>query len=89
MSTCTRRDFLLAASAAATAAALPRTSSGQQPPPAGVRAPSGSPVVVSSANGLRATEKAAELIRSGSDTLDAVVAGVNIVEEDPNDNSVG
>jgi N4-(beta-N-acetylglucosaminyl)-L-asparaginase len=30
-----------------------------------------------------------ELIRSGSDALDAVIAGVNIVEDDPNDTSVG
>ena len=30
-----------------------------------------------------------ELIRAGKDTLEAVVAGVNIVEDDPKDNSVG
>ncbi len=47
------------------------------------------PVVVSSGNGLRATQKAAEMIAAGADTLDAVVAGVSIVEEDPADNSVG
>jgi len=29
------------------------------------------------------------MIKSGADTLDAVIAGVNIVEEDPNDNTVG
>jgi N4-(beta-N-acetylglucosaminyl)-L-asparaginase len=52
--------------------------------------PQGSrPVVVASGNGLRATEKAMEMIRAGADTLDAVVAGVAIVEDDPNDNSVG
>ena len=45
--------------------------------------------VVSSGNGIRATEKAMELMRAGSDPLDAVIAGVNIVEEDPNDASVG
>ncbi len=45
--------------------------------------------VVSSGNGLRATEKAMELLRQGADPLDAVIAGVNIVEEDPNDMSVG
>ncbi len=45
--------------------------------------------VISSANGLRATAKAMELIQKGGDTLDAVVAGVNIVEEDPEDRSVG
>lgn len=49
----------------------------------------GRPVVVASANGLRATEKAMQMIIEGADTLDAVVAGVNLVEEDPNDRSVG
>ena len=47
------------------------------------------PVVISSANGLAACAKANEMIRSGADTLDAVIAGVNIVELDPNDTSVG
>ena len=47
------------------------------------------PVVISSANGLRATAKAMELIRQGVDTLDAVIAGVNIIEDDPADQSVG
>jgi len=49
----------------------------------------GKVVVVSSSNGLRATQKAAEMILNGSDALDAVIAGVNIVEEDPEDHSVG
>ncbi len=47
------------------------------------------PIVISSHNGLRATEKAMEFIKNGSDALDAVIAGVNIVEEDPEDMSVG
>lgn len=89
MSTFSRRDFLLAASAAAGVTALGRPASGQEPPPPKPQPSRQSPVVVSSANGLRATEKAAEMIRAGLDTLDGVVAGVNIVEEDPNDNSVG
>ena len=45
--------------------------------------------VLSSRNGLRATEKAMELLRQGKDPLDAVIAGVNIVESDPDDRSVG
>src|SRR5262245_22618400 len=49
----------------------------------------GMPVAISSANGLRATDKAMEMIKAGADTLDAVIAGVNIVEEDPNDMTVG
>jgi N4-(beta-N-acetylglucosaminyl)-L-asparaginase len=52
-------------------------------------AAAGKPVVVSSANGLEATAKAMELIQQGKDALDAVIAGVNIVEADPKDNSVG
>ncbi len=46
-------------------------------------------VVISSGNGLAATAKAMELIHQGSDALDAVIAGVNIVEDDPNDMTVG
>src|SRR6516164_2556208 len=46
-------------------------------------------IVISSTNGVRACAKAMEMIRSGRDTLDAVIAGVNIQELDPNDTSVG
>src|ERR1035438_2221117 len=50
-------------------------------------------VVVSSANafegGIHCCAKAMELIQGGSDTLDAAIAGVNIVELDPRDTSVG
>lgn len=46
-------------------------------------------VVISSGNGIAATAKANELIQNGSDALDAVIAGVNIVENDPNDMTVG
>lgn len=45
--------------------------------------------VVSSGNGIRATDKAMSVLKAGGDPLDAVIAGVNIVEDDPNDNSVG
>src|ERR1041384_3392064 len=55
------------------------------------------PVVISSANGnkskddegLTCVAKAFKMITAGSDILDAVIAGVNIVELDPNDTSVG
>jgi N4-(beta-N-acetylglucosaminyl)-L-asparaginase len=46
-------------------------------------------LVISSANGLRACARAMEILKAGGDTLDAVIAGVNINEEDPEDNSVG
>jgi N4-(beta-N-acetylglucosaminyl)-L-asparaginase len=45
--------------------------------------------VISSANGLEATRRAYELLVEGVDTLDAAVAGVNIVEDDPNEMTVG
>ena len=46
-------------------------------------------LAVSSANGMRTVDRAMELMKAGTDTLDAAIAGVNIVELDPNDMSVG
>src|SRR6266700_6518009 len=50
-------------------------------------------VVISSANsfngGINCCAKAMEILKSGGDTLDAVIAGVNIVELDQRDSSVG
>ncbi len=47
------------------------------------------PVAIASANGLRAVQKAFDMLMQGADTLDAVVEGVKIQELDPNDDSVG
>src|SRR6266540_3326504 len=48
------------------------------------------PVVEASANGIRGVAKAYEMIsRDNADTLDAIIAGVNIQELDPEDQSVG
>src|SRR2546423_542149 len=55
------------------------------------------PVVISAGNGFSdknggtecCVQRAYRLITSGSDVLDALVEGVNIVELDPTDNSVG
>ena len=44
---------------------------------------------ISSHNGLEATRRACELMRRGPDPLDAAVAGVTLVEDDPEDMSVG
>jgi N4-(beta-N-acetylglucosaminyl)-L-asparaginase len=46
-------------------------------------------IVIASGNGVRSCAKAMEILKAGGDTLDAVIAGVNIVELDPNDTSVG
>jgi N4-(beta-N-acetylglucosaminyl)-L-asparaginase len=47
------------------------------------------PVIISSANGVHALDKGMQILKQGGDTLDAVVAAVTIVEDDPKDNSVG
>ncbi len=47
------------------------------------------PLSISSANGAAAVTRAVKEMQNGADTLDAVIAGVNIVELDPKDNSVG
>ncbi len=55
-----------------------------QPPAQGKR-----PIIISSANGVNALPKGMDILKAGGDTLDAVVAAVTIVEDDPNDDSVG
>lgn len=47
------------------------------------------PCVIASTNGLRSTARAMEMLREGYDPADAIVQGVKIVEDDPNDDSVG
>jgi len=71
----TRRKWMLSSAALA----VPGSAPAAGPPH----------LVVSSANGRRACDRAMEILRAGGDTLDAVIAGVNLVEEDPNDSSVG
>src|SRR5260370_25031684 len=76
---------------AAGAAGLPRarkaeaSNQADAPPKAG----SNLPVAVASANGLRAVARAVERMRAGADPLDAAIEGVNIIEDDPNDMTVG
>ena len=90
MKPCSRRNFLKtgagagAAALIAGAAPLRATAAGG----AALAGPGG-PRAVSSGNGIRATAKAMEILQAGGDPLDAVIAGVNIVEDDPNDMSVG
>jgi len=81
----TRRDFFRTSAVAGVAASL----AGESSLTASAQTKGNRPLVVSSGNGLRATQKAMDMIRAGADTLDAVVAGVNIVEDDPKDMSVG
>ena len=76
-----RRMFL------SSAALAPFAASATGPGTAG---PSGErPVAISSTNGLRAVDLAVQRMRAGVDPLDAAIAGVNIVEDDPKVMSVG
>jgi N4-(beta-N-acetylglucosaminyl)-L-asparaginase len=87
-----RREFVISGAALGIAAGS-RAQASQAP---AVRSAS-RPVVVSSANGHRyknggtrtCVETAFELMAKGGDVLDALIAGVNIVELDPEDTSVG
>jgi len=92
-----RRKFFLtslAGSAVASAGKLfgrPPLNNGDAPALAGVTsaAQAKRPLIISSANGLRALGAGMDILKKGGDTLDAVVAAVTIVEDDPNDDSVG
>jgi N4-(beta-N-acetylglucosaminyl)-L-asparaginase len=78
-----RRTFLGASGFAAAGVTLPSL------PPALFRPRAARPAAVSSSNGLRAVNRAMELMLGGTDTLEAAVEGVKIQELDPADNSVG
>lgn len=85
----TRRKFI-AASAAGIVSVPAIARAGQMQPGFTVGNRDDFPVkVISSGNGLAATKKAYGMIVEGEDVLDGVVAGVNIVEADPRDMSVG
>ena len=97
-----RRDFIGAGAAAAAGVTLPKLA-GAMPvitvrersePVVGAFA--GRPVIVSAANGFdkdpggkQGIRVAYEMLTRGSDPLDAIVAGVQVVELNPNDQSVG
>src|SRR5690606_3681547 len=90
----TRRDFLGAGAAAAASSVIAGPAAASIVDRAERLTPGSSPfrarpAVVSSANGIRGVARAFEMIQSGADPLDAVIAGVNIQELDPEDPSVG
>ena len=85
----TRRTFIQSAAAAAAVGMTSDRSSGQPDQDETDTGHGDRPVVIASANGLPATTRAMEMIHAGQDPLAAVVAGVNIVECDPEDHSVG
>jgi N4-(beta-N-acetylglucosaminyl)-L-asparaginase len=86
-----RRRFF-ATTLAGTAIAGTTKVFGNSLPVAGSPAPAPGakrPLIISAYNGLHALDKGMDLLKSGGDTLDAVVAAVTVVEDDPNDHSVG
>src|SRR5216684_5463820 len=90
-----RREFMIGSAAAGVAIASARKAKAGAPTvlvPAAIK-----PLVISSANGnhfknggnVTCVQKAFAMITQGADVLDAVITGVNIVELDPLDDSVG
>ncbi|HYT05929.1 MAG TPA: N(4)-(beta-N-acetylglucosaminyl)-L-asparaginase [Gemmatimonadales bacterium] len=86
-----RRAFIASAAVGVAASSAPEIPYPMRPPrPPGPQSRwAAKPVAISSANGLRAVQKAFDLLMQGADTLDAVIEGVKIQELDPNDDSVG
>jgi N4-(beta-N-acetylglucosaminyl)-L-asparaginase len=100
-----RRDFIgTGAAAAAAGLALPRLAAAEtivtdvvdrslvakgpfSPPPVVISAANG--FISKNAAGKTGIEVAYDMLTRGSDPLDAIVAGVSVVELDPNDQSVG
>ena len=91
-----RRDFIKQSAAGLSVPLLAGETPAISAAPQGIR-----PLVISSSNrnrtptgevfegGIACVTRAMEIIKAGGDTLDAVVAGVKIVEDDPRDDSVG
>lgn len=75
-----RRSFLITAGAATTALAAPAPTLAQ----------SGGPVFLTTWKwGIEANARAAEVFANGGSLMDAVEKGINLVEDDPNIDSVG
>src|SRR3954462_9154292 len=97
-----RRDFIGTGAAAAAGIALPGLANAmpvitmRDRAELAPKAFAGRPIVISAANGYnrdasgkRGIEVAYEMVSRGADPLDAIVSGVQIVELDPKDQSVG
>jgi len=87
-----RRDFLERSALLSAAGFVPRLPADLMGEPAAHPAPGGfrgRPCVVSSSNGIRGVKVAYDKMLAGEDPLDAAIAGVNIQELDPEDQSVG
>jgi len=100
--TVSRRDFLGAGAAAAAGLAIPGIAEAmpsiviRDRAESATRSFAGRPVIISAANGYdkdpsgkQGIKVAWDMMTGGADPLDAIVAGVQIVELNPNDQSVG
>jgi len=85
----TRRDFINAGVTAAGAALTPSLLHAERAATTLPRSAAARPIVIASSNGLRGVKLAYDKIVANEDTLDAIIAGVNIQELDPEDQSVG
>jgi N4-(beta-N-acetylglucosaminyl)-L-asparaginase len=74
-----RRQWMQSAAAMSAAAATPQLRAAGAP----------KDIAISSGNGMIAVARAMQMLKAGHDTLDAAVAGVNMVELDPTDDTVG
>src|SRR5688572_13129306 len=89
-----RREFVKTTAIAGAGLAVPGLAHGA---PAVIRSHRARPAVIASSNGNRSkgadgrtcVETAFAMMTEGKDVLDALIAGVNIVELDPEDTSVG
>jgi N4-(beta-N-acetylglucosaminyl)-L-asparaginase len=82
-----RREFIEASAATAAGLLLPSRAAAAVPI---ARPAAGGPAVIASANGIRGVKVAYDMIvNQHADPLDAAIAGVNIQELDPDDQSVG
>lgn len=96
-----RRDFMRHSAAGVSAPWLLSNTEGAEGLPSLLSTQGTRPLVISSSNinrapngevfegGKACVTRAMEILQQGGDTLAAVVAGVNIVENDPRDSSVG
>src|SRR5438132_12522369 len=92
-----RRDFMITSAAAGLTIAASKNAKSKINPAPTMLIQSVKPVVISSANGnlfknggdVTAVQKAFTMITHGEDVLDSVIAGVNLVELDRLDDSVG
>ena len=90
-----RRDFVVTGATAGLVAAAPRGLFGQAPTMMTPR--SVKPVIIASENGnmfkngedMTGVHKAFTMMTGGADVLDSVIAGVNLCELDPTEDSVG